>query len=136
MPESRQALVGLGEALLGLNEKDAAPKSFKRVLAIMPDIEARGLYKRIGTIAFRLKEYDIAVKAFETAATFIQTDPELFYVQSLVYVAQWKFPEALASINRALSLKPTFIEAQKDKEKIIAWVKAAEEKEMQSATAT
>ena len=53
-----------------------------------------------------------------------------------MYVAQWKFPEALASINRALSLKITFIEAQNDKEKIIAWVKAAEEKEMQSATAT
>ena len=135
VPESQEALVGLGEALLGLNEKDAALESFKRVLAIKPNIEARGLYKRIGTIVFRLKEYDIAIEAFETAATFIQTDPELFYVQSLVYVAQWKFPEALASINKALALRTTFAEAQKAREKIMAWVKAAEEKKMKSVPA-
>lgn len=136
MPESQGALVGLGEALLALNEKAVALKSFKRVLTIKPNKEARDLYKRIGTILFRLKEYEIAVKAFETAAIFIKTDPELYYFQSLMDVALGKFPEALVSIDKALKLKVPFFEAQKAREKILVWVKAAEEKNIQASTAT
>ena len=130
------AHVGLGEALLGLNEKKDALGSFRRVLEFKGEIENRHLYKRIGSVAFKLKEYDIAVRAYETALTFIRTDPELYYLQSLVYVAQWKFDEALASVNKALSLKTTFQEAQKAREKILAWVQAANEKENPVEVAT
>jgi peptide/nickel transport system substrate-binding protein len=73
------------------------------------------------------------VRGYEAALMFTQTDPELYYLQSLVYVAQWKFDEALASVNKALKLNTTFQEAQRAREKILAWVKAAKEKEEKMA---
>ena len=109
---------------------------FKQALEFKPEIEHRILYKKIGTLSFRRKEYDISVRAFETAITFIQTDPELFYLQALVYVAQWKFEDALASINKALYLNSAFKEAEKAKEKILAWAKANQDKETQPVPTT
>lgn len=125
--------MGLGEALLGSGHKDEALKAFNQSLDFEALIENRNVYKRIGTIAFKIKEYDIAVRAFEIALSFIQSDPEIYYFQSLVYVGQWKFPEALQSVTSALKLQPDFSEAKKAREKIISWQKAAEEKKKAEA---
>ncbi len=125
---SIMAQIGMGEALLGLGEKEDAINTFNRALDFEAHIDDRLVYKRLGTVAFRMKEYDISIRAFEIAVSFIQSDPEIFYFQSLVYVAQWKFDEALHSITNALKLQPDFPEAKKAREKIIAWQKAAEEK--------
>ena len=125
---------GIGESLLGLKEKDGALESFKKVLEFQPDIQSRLMYKRIGTVAFKLKEYEIAIKAYEIAIGFIQTDPELYYLQSLVFVSQWKFEDALLSINRAINLNSSFKEAINAKKKIMAWM-AAKNKNPVAATA-
>ena len=58
-----------------------------------------------------------------------------YYLLSLVYVAQWKFAEALVAINRSLALNTNLLEAKKAKDKIMAWIKAAEEKAAQTAPA-
>ncbi len=111
-----------------MGQKDEAIKAFGRAVNLEAHIDNRLIYKRLGTVAFKLKEYDIAVRAFEIAVSFIQSDPEIFYYQALVYVAKWKFEDALHSVTTALKIQPDFPEAKKAREKIIGWIKAAEEK--------
>ncbi len=120
--------VGLGEALLGNGQKDDAINAFKRALDFEAHIENRVIYKRLGIVAFKLKEYEIAIRSFEIAVSFTQSDPEIFYYHSLVYVAQWEFPEALQSVTSALKLQSDFPEAKKAREKIMIWLKAADKK--------
>lgn len=122
------AQIGIGEALLGLGNKDETIKVFEQVLDFESDTKNGTVYKRLGTVAFRIKEYDIAVRAFEIALSCIQSDPEIFYHQSLVLVAQWKFEEALQSVTKALKLQPNFPEAKKARGKIMGWIEAAEQK--------
>lgn len=122
------AHAGVGECLLGLNDKEGTIESFKKILEFNPDIQNRLIYKRIGTVAFKLKEYEVATRAYEIAISFTQTDPELYYLQSLVFVAQWKFEDALLSVNRAINLNTSFKEAENAKKKILGWITDNKEK--------
>lgn len=129
--ENVMAHMGLGEALLGIDQKDEALESFKKALDLEAKIDHRTIYKRMATLTFRLKEYETAERAYEIAVSFIQSDPEIFYFQSLVYVALRKLPEALQSITNTLKLEPDYPGAKNTRQKILDWMKAAKEDETQ-----
>ncbi len=120
------AIVGLGEALHGLWEREGALEAFHRALSAPARTEYRFAYKRIGDLAFKMKEYDLAIRAYDKAISFIKADPSLFYQQALVFTAQCKFPEALNRMNKSLSLDPDFTEGKRVREKILQWMKGAE----------
>ena len=122
------ALEGLSETLFSLNRKEDALEKFKIAIAQKSSAEERMLYKKMGLNAFKWKEYDLALLAFEKALQFIQGDPHLFYHNALVHVAKWNFSDALTSITKALKLHPDFPEALQVRAKIHQWSKAMEEK--------
>lgn len=129
------ALAGLAEAHLGLDDRDSARENLLQVVSRPPASEHRFAYKHAGGLASRIKEYDIAVKAFELATTYIQGDPVLFYQQSLVHIARLQMKEALTCINKALILRTDFTEAQRVRSKIIEWQRNEENKEQNVTTA-
>lgn len=130
------ALAGLSETLYNLNRPEDALEKFKTAVAQKGSTEERMIFKKMGLTAFKWKEYDLALLAFDKALQFIQGDPQLFYQHALVHVAKWNFPEALTSITKALKLHPDFPEALRVRGKINQWSKAMEEKKKEEAASS
>ncbi|MBI1724503.1 MAG: response regulator [Candidatus Tectomicrobia bacterium] len=126
--EDLEAQAGLIHSLYALGEKAAAADSLRRALAAPAKAEHRLAYKRFGDVALRVKEYDLAIAAYEQALAFVKTDPILFYQQALVFTAQYQFPSAMNRLNKALALRPDFPEAKQLRDKIVAWQRAAEKR--------
>ena len=77
------------------------------------------MYNKMGITARKDKNYSIALRSFDRALSFDPQDPVLYYNKSLVYVAQSQFTDFLPLLEKALEIKPDFVQADQARKKVL-----------------
>jgi len=92
---------------------DEALKQFGMVIALKDDgsVPPRDLYREIGVVQFRLKQYDEAIKAWQTGLERAPNDPSLLNNLSIVFMQVGRFDEAAAAAQTALTVDPNMPQA-------------------------
>ncbi len=110
--KSLPALLGLGEALCGLEEMDEAGAIFEQVMNTYGTPDDPDMYKQIGKSACGGKHFDLARKAFDRALKISPSDAEVYYFKAKICVDEGDFDGAVPCLVKALQLKPEYIEAR------------------------
>ncbi len=110
-PDHEDALAGMGETLLKFGRREAAERSFRRILELgySDDID---LILQVGRACFREGLCELAQEYFEIAASEV---PELAEAQACIGYAQHALgneDEAVAALRRALQLDEEHTEAR------------------------
>lgn len=117
-PDSVAGYAGLGEVLKAMGDDEAAAKAFEDALNIEKEPDDLHVYNRMGIAARKDKNYGVAVRSFDRALSFDQSDPVLYYNKAMVYVAKSEFEECRELLGKALELKPDFVQAEQAREKV------------------
>lgn len=120
--EDIEALIGLGEACIGLGDHKKAREAFERAVRSPAAPNSSQVLNRLGIVACRHQYFDVAVGAYDRLLTIYQFDPKLFYNKSLVHVRQREFGKALPLLSRALTLDPEYASAKVLHKKVRAWM--------------
>jgi Tfp pilus assembly protein PilF len=115
-------LLGLGEALYGLNELDEAKKVFERIMAAKGIPNDPVMFKQIGMTACRGKHFDLAHKALDRAAKIHPSDSKVFYCKAVAFVAAGDYESAMPYLEKSLRLEPGFAEARALDMKVKTWL--------------
>ncbi len=119
-------LAGLGESLLGMGEKGQARQAFEEALSREERPDDLGVYERMGVIAFKSNEHELALAAFDRAVSLFPANPVLYYRMGVIHMGRGQFQDALAQIKKALRIRPVYPEAEKLSQKITEWVEKFE----------
>lgn len=111
--------IGLGEVCKEKGDDQAASEAFEKALAIDEAPKDLHVYNKMGITARKDKNYGIALRSFDRALSFDPQDPILYYNKSLVYVAQSQFNDCLPLLEKALELKPDFVQANQARKKVL-----------------
>ena len=117
-PDSVAGNAGLGEVLKAMGDDEAAAKAFEDALNIEEEPDDLHVYNRMGIAARKDKNYSIAIRSFDRALSFDQSDPVLYYNKAMVYVAQSEFENCRDLLEKALELKPDFVQAEQARDKV------------------
>jgi Tfp pilus assembly protein PilF/CheY-like chemotaxis protein len=120
------ALLGLGEALYGLNELDEAKKVFERIMAAKGVPNDPVMFKQIGMTACRGKHFDLAHKALDRAAKIFPSDSKVFYCKAVAFVAAGDYESSMPYLDKSLRLEPGFAEARALDVKVKTWLTGME----------
>ncbi|HBK79842.1 MAG TPA: hypothetical protein DDZ83_09240 [Nitrospinae bacterium] len=113
--------LGLCQALVGLDEVKEAEKTFEAACSLEPGPGYVKSFNRLGIGLWRIESYDLALRAFTRASDINSNDPILYYNMSLVHIVQLQLDEAEILFEKALKLKPDFVEAKQVLEKVSGW---------------
>ncbi len=120
------ALLGLGEALYGLNELDEAKKVFERIMAAKGIPDDPAMFKQIGMTACRGKHFGLAHKALDRAAKILPSDSKVFYCKAVAFVAAGNYEGAMPYLDKSLRIEPGFAEAKALDIKVKTWLTGME----------
>lgn len=101
----------LGLAYLAKKRPDLSISHFKKALTIKPDyIQATN---NLGGAYFKLKKWDLAIESFEqVASNLLYPTPEIpISNQGWVYFQQKRYKEARRHFDKALEIRPDFLNA-------------------------
>lgn len=121
-PDSVAGNAGLGEVFKSMGEDEAAEKAFEEALKIEERPDDLHVYNRMGIVARKDKNYDVALRSFDRALSFNPDDPVLYYNKSMVFVAQSEFDKSLELLKKALELKPDFVQAEQTRQKVLQFL--------------
>ena len=120
--EDLEALIGLGEACIGLGDHKKAREAFEQAVCSPATPNSPQVLNRLGIVACRHQYFDVAIGAYDRLLTIYQFDPKLFYNKSLVHVRQREFGKALPLLSRALTLDPEYMPAKALHKKVRVWM--------------
>ena len=106
---------------MGLDEVKEAEKTFEAACSLEPGPGYMKSLNRLGIGLWRIESYDLALRAFTRASDINSNDPILYYNMSLVHIVQRQLDEAEMFFEKALKLKPNFVEAKQVLEKVSGW---------------
>ena len=123
------ALVGLGETLHCMEDGEGARAAFKQAITLKRGAEDPQVYKRLGLLSSRNRDYEIAVEAFDRAISYFPSDPENYYNLAVVRMVRGEPQKTLALLRKSLSVNPGFFEARRLLQKIEKWMGKSEKAE-------
>ncbi len=115
------ARLGLCHALAGLGELKDAEKTFEAAASLEPGPGFVRAFNRLGISLRQMEAYDLFLEAFSRAIEINSGDPVIFYNMSLVHIVRLQLDKAAELFEKAIELKPDFVEAKLALEKVPAW---------------
>lgn len=123
------ARLGLCQVLVGLDELKDAEKTFEAAASLEPGPGFAKAFNRLGISLRQMKAYSLSLEAFSRARDINSNDPIIYYNMSLLHIVQFQLDEAAGLFEKALQIKPNFIEAKVALEKIPMWKEILSENE-------
>ncbi len=115
------ARLGLCQALVGLDELKDAEKTFDAAASLEPGPGFAKAFNRLGISLRQMKTYALSLRAFSRASDINSGDPVIYYNMSLLHLVQFQLDEAADLFEKALEIKPDFVEAKNALEKVPMW---------------
>ena len=123
------ARLGLCQALVGLDELKDAEKTFEAAASLEPGPGFAKAFNRLGISLRQMKTFALSLQAFSRASDINSGDHVIYYNMSLVHIVQFQLDEAAGLFEKALEIKPDFIEAKNALEKLPIWKNVLSENE-------
>ena len=120
--ESNQAIPGDGLQAEGNGAWQTAVSIYLNVL--LEDPNRVDLWLRVASIEHQLKNYKVAIDAYDHAVRLRPNDPDLHKTLSAIYAESNQPVEALFEINAAVKLKPSDLDYLRARAKIANWNKS------------
>ncbi len=108
-----EAHLGKGKAHMALGQVDKAKEHFEKMAAIntLFDKENKHTFNELGITLRRGGMYDEALRNYHKAIEIDADDPALYFNMARAYKEMGDIAQAMASLQKALELKPDFAEA-------------------------
>lgn len=106
------ARLSLCQALVGLGELKDAGKTFEAAASLELRPGFVRSFNRLGISLRQMEAYDLSLEAFSRAIEINSSDPVIFYNMSLVHIVRLQLDKAAELFEKAIELKPNFVEAK------------------------
>ena len=114
-PQSAEAQNSLGEALDEAGDLTAAREAFEKAIQLKTGYGQA--YLNLGVISLQQKDPTTAATNLDQAIKLLKSEPEAgyaYYLRAKIYTTRNEDDQALAALNKAVSLRPDLAEAWSD----------------------